>query len=637
MTRRRVLLMTIAPPIPRDGSFILYRVEAFASDRVAFLAPGVGGADSPFLARISGSDDVVIERSVSVWPLGRSASQKAGVVTLLNGDRALDGLLGAIGKDWRFDLRWCWDDEAADPAHTWAACTRWQSGLIDNVSTDGDNRRIIITLADPLAYLDVPLQTTMYPDGAPNAAVRGNPKPITLGTARFVGGVLRDTDELGADKWIYDLHDDHVIEASAAYDKGDIYAPNTDWKYTTDRRGIQLQSKPDRPVSVSLNGQYQSGATVLFTNFVTDPWPSGAPTGWSRFVGSKVAAGWRMNAAGAGLVGQTSTAMLLANTHYRVTVVCAAAASGSVVLSPALFALDINAVSISAPGTYVAIIPAAATARQLRWLSTAACDVTIASVTIHEIHDTVRLPRFVQAILDRVPGSAAADATAVNALDTAAPYSLGTYQASPITALSLLRQALNGWCGWVTSKRDGSLTVGRLRKRGLITGTVYLGRGQVITTRRIDDTAPGLATRLAGLRNHTVHSDSDIATSVDDALRAELQAEYTIKTGAGTMPAPYAHAVGADPQPTLLQDATQLQAAASYVTDLFAAPMTWYEVDAAISAEVADGLEMGDWIHVTHPVAGLDAGKWLCLMGATIRFRGRRATLILLEIPEGKK
>lgn len=634
MSRRRVLLFTIAPPMPRNGSSIAYGVFAYSSDRVAFVAPGFGGPDTPFSARISSDDDVVIERSVSVWPLGRSASQRAGMITLLNGDRALDGLLGVIGKDWRFDLRWCWDDEAADPTHTWAACTRWQSGLIDNVSTDGDNRRIIIALADPLAYLDVPLQKTLYPDNAPNAAARGKPRPVTLGTARFAGGVLRDTDELGADKWIYDMHDDRVLGVTAAYDKGDIFVANTDWKYPADRRGIQLQAKPDRPVTATLAGQHLPGAQTMHTDFVTDPWPSGVPTGWERYAGSKVAGGWRMNAAGAGSLAETTAISLLPSRSYRVRVVCSAATSGTVFVTPFITHNHIDAVAISAPGTYDAIIPATTGNRFVRFRSAAACDVTIASVTIEEIHDTARLPRFVQAVLNRVPGSAAADAAAVNALDTAAPYSLGTYQASPITALSLLRQALDGWCGWVTSTRDGRLTVGRLRKRGGAVGSVRLGRGQIITVRRSNDTAPGLATRLAGLRNHTVHSDSDIATSLDDALRAELQAEYTIKTGVGSMPGAYAHAVGADPQPTLLQDAAQLQTAASYVTDLFRQPLTWYEVDAAISAEVADGLEMGDWIHVTHPVAGLDAGKWLCLMGAAIRFRGRRATLTLLDIPE---
>ena len=637
MTRRRVLLMVLINPKGPLGAWVAY---AFSSDRVAFDVDGLelAGLSIPFRARISGQDDVVIERSASVWPFGRAATQRAGVVSLLNGDRALDDCLFGphrIARDWEYQLRWCWDDEAADPDHDIATTQIWQSGLIDSVSTTDGDRRIVLTLADPLARWDVPLQTDLYPDNAPNAAARGKPKPITLGEARFAPGVLRDTDELGADKWIYDLHDERVVRVSAAYDKGDIFTANIDWKYPADRRGIRLVNKPDRPVTATLTGQYQLGEQTMFTDFATDPWPGGSPTGWIRFVGSKVAGGWRMNASVFANVGETGTGVIQPGKNYRARVVCSAAAAGVVYLSPANSPFFIDAIQISAPGTYDAIIPAAATTRSLRFSADAGTDITIASVELHEIHDTTRLPRFVSAIAQRKSLAGSLDTAAITALDTAAPYALGTYQDTPITALTLLRRALDGWCGWVTSTRDGRLTVGRLRKRGGTTGTVRLGRGQIITVRRRTDTAPGLATRLAGLRNHHVHSDGDIASSVDGALRAELQSEYTIKTGSTAMPTAYAHADGADPQPTLLQDATQLQAAADHVTDLFGSgPMTWYELEAAISSEIADGLEMGDWIHVTHPVAGLDAGKWLCLMGATIRFRGRRATLTLLDIPE---
>lgn len=637
MSRRRVLLMVLIDPQGPLGARVAY---AFSSDRVAFDVGGLGlpGLVIPFQARISGQDDVVIERSASVWPFDRAPAQKAGTVSLLNGDRALDNcLFGSfrIARDWEYQLRWCWDDEAADPDHDIATTQIWQSGLIDSVSTTDGDRRIVLTLADPLARWDVPLQTELYPDNAPNAAARGKPKPITLGEARFAPGVLRDTDELGADKWIYDLHDDRVVQVSAAYDKGDIFVPNTDWKYPADRRGIQLINKPDRPVTATLTGQYQLGAQTMFTDFATDPWSGGSPTGWGRYVGSKVAGGWRMNPSSGEIIGASSTRVLAAGKSYRVRIICSAASSGTVVLVPLLAVGHLDAAAIASPGTIDAVIPAASTARYIYILAPAACDITIRSIGIHEIHDTTRLPRFVNATAQRKNLTGSLDTAAITALDTAAPYLLGTYIDTPITALTLLRRALDGWCGWVTSTRDGRLTVGRLRKRGGTTGTVRLGRGQIITVRRRTDTAPGLAARLAGLRTHKVHSDGDIAGSVDSAVRAELQAEYTIKTGSTALPTAYAHAVGADPQPTLLQDATQLQAAADYVTDLFGSgQMTWYELEAAISSEIADGLEMGDWIHVTHPVAGLDAGKWLCLMGATIRFRGRRATLTLLDIPE---
>lgn len=641
MSRRRVLLMTLAHPLPPGGGAGGQIAAAFSSDRVAFAVPAGLGVELPFQARISGQDDVVIERSASVWPFDRAPTQKAGTISLLNGDRALDSLLAHSWRDAKYELRWCWDDEAADPGHSWAACPIWQAGVIDSMSTTDGDRRIVFALADPLARWDVPLQTDLYPDGAPNAAARGKPKPITLGEARFAAGVLRDTDELGADKWIYDLHDDRVVQVSAAYDKGDIFTANVDWKYPADRRGIQLVNKPDRPVTATLTGQYQLGAQTMYTNFVTDPWPGGQPTGWVLFSGSKVAGGWRMNVPSLATIGDTSTYLLQAGKSYRVRVVCSSASSGVVYLTPFIFHLHPDAIEITAPGTYDAIIPAAVTSRYVRFRADAGTDITIRSVEIHEIHDTTRLPRFVSAIAIRKGLLGTLDAASITALDTAAPYLLGAYQDTPVTALTLLRRALDGWCGWVTSTRDGRLTVGRLRKRGGTTGTVKLGRGQIITMRRNTDTAPGLATRLAGLRTHHVHGDADIATSVgaspgvDDALRVELQTEYTTKTGSTAMPTAYAHADGADPQPTLLQDAAQLQAAADHVTSLFGTgAMTWYELEAAISSEIADGLEMGDWIHVTHPVAGLDAGKWLCLMGAAIRFRGRRATLTLLDIPE---
>lgn len=635
MSRRRVLLLVLINPKGPLGPEVTY---AFSSDRVAFDVGGLGlaGFVIPFQARISGQDDVVIERSASVWPFDRAPTQRAGVISLLNGDRALDDCLFGpyrIARDWKYQLRWCWDDEAADPDHDIATTQIWQSGLIDSVSTDGDNRRIIIALADPLAYLDVPLQTDLYPDNAPNAAARGKPKPITLGTARFAGGVLRDTD-----KWIYDLHDDHLAGITAIYDKGDIFT-TADWAPTIDRRGYKLTNKPDRPVTAVVEGAavQMPGVTSTTWDFEAGPWAGGTPVGWTLFFGQvqKVAAGARLYGASASLL-QTPTNQVLDGKRYRADLDVAQIGIAKTRPTTSVFVqFGDDRYSPSAPGTYAFYRLNLNSNLSLGVYAGAdTVGTVVRKITLTEVQLTDRLPAFVRWVSARMGASNLIDTAAIDALDTAAPYQLGTYIDTPITALTLLRQALTGWCGWVTSKRDGSLTVGRLRKRGGAVGSVRLGRGQIITVRRSNDTAPGLATRLAGLRNHTVHSDSDIATSVDGALRAELQAEYTIKTGVGAMPAPYAHAVGADPQPTLLQDATQLQSAASYVTDLFRQPLTWYEVDAAISAEIADGLEMGDWIHVTHPVAGLDAGKWLCLMGATIRFRGRRATLTLLDIPE---
>ena len=640
MSRRRVLLMTLVHPLPPGGGAGGQIAAAFSSDRVAFAVPAGLGVELPFQARISGQDDVVIERSASVWPFDRAPAQKAGTISLLNGDRALDSLLAHSWRDAQYELRWCWDDEAADPGHSWAACPIWQAGVIDSMSTTDGDRRIVFALADPLARWDVPLQTDLYPNNAPNAAERGKPKPITLGTVRFAPGVLRDTTDIGPDAWSYDLHDGHLAGITAIYDKGDIFT-TVDWVPTADRQGFKLNNKPDNPVTASVEGAtvVMPGAASTTWDFKDGPWVGGVPDGWANPAGNiqKVAQGIRLYGTGASLI-WTTTDKLLPVKRYRADLDVASIGIAKTRPTGGAFTRfgdDRYAASSAGVWPFYSNVNPSSSMTLGIYAGADTGGTVIRSITLTEVQLTDRLPAFMRWIAQRKNLTGSLDTAAITALDTAAPYLLGTYQDTPITALTLLRRALDGWCGWVTSTRDGRLTVGRLRKRGGATGTVRLGRGQIITVRRRTDTAPGLATRLAGLRNHHVHSDGDIATSVDGALRAELQSEYTVKTGSTAMPTAYAHADGADPQPTLLQDAAQLQAAADHVTDLFGSgPMTWYELEAAISSEIADGLEMGDWIQVTHPVAGLDAGKWLCLMGATIRFRGRRATLTLLDIPE---
>lgn len=636
MSRRRVLMMTLRPPLPPGGGAGGGDVAAFSSDRVAFAAAAGPGVALPFLARISGQDDVIIERQVSAWPLGRSPTQRAGVVTLLNGDRALDSLIGVVTRDWEYDMRWCWDDEAADPNHNWGLCTVWQSGVIDSISTTEGDRRIVLTLADPLARWDAPIQQQMYPDNYPNASVRGKPMPITLGTVRFAPGVLRDTSDLGPDAWSYDLHDGHLAAITSIYDKGDVFTPS-DWVPTADRRGYKLTNKPDNPVVATIEGAtvVMPGAASTTWDFETGPWSGGLPVGWTVNLGSvqRVAQGARIyNSAGFAAIWE-STSVIEAGKRYRAELDVASVSGYAHPRANSFFAFGDARSGADAAGEWAFYSTAQPATRALSiYAGAGPSDATIRKITLTEVQLTDRLPAFVRWISSRMPGTV--DTAAIAALDAAAPYQLGTYIDTPITALTLLRRALDAWCGWVTSTRDGRLTVGRIGPRNGA-GTVHLGRGQIITVRRSADTASGLATRMAGLRTHKLHSDSDIATSVPGALRAELQAEYVIKEGVTGMPTAYAHAVGADPQPSLLQDAAQLQAAADYVTDIFGqGPFTWYEIDCAISSEIADGLEMGDWIHVTHPVAGLEAGKWLCLLGATIRFYRRRATLVLLDFPE---
>lgn len=644
--KRRVLLLRLDHEMPRavpgtGGVAVVWVPWVYSSAPVRWKVPGVGSpGEAAFMPRISAEEDVVIERQAAVWPFGRSPMQRAGSITLLNGDRELDNLL-TLGNMRRYTLAWTEEENANDPSWEWDSCAVIQRGRIDQVTATDSNRRIVLTLADPLAEYDVPLQPVMYPDEFANVSARGKPMPITLGSARFVPGVLRDTAVIGADAFSFDLHDGPISQVTAAYDRGDLLvAPPTDYNYLPSRTGIKLANQPDNPVTAHVTGQVVNDGAATTWDFKNGPWASGDPVGWfkSEFSGAsltQVAGGARFLCPTGGILQLTTTANVLTmNRLWRVTAVVSSYTKGEVSARRAIFTI---LPQITAATTFEWIIPAPASDAYLRFHAQFTdADLVIEKVTLEPVKLTTRLPEFIRAVVERVRSGAwsnAVDTAAVTALDTAAPYALGMYADQPITALTVLRRALDGWCGWVTTTRAGKLTVGRLA-RYVSGGTVKLGRANILTVRREEDNAPGLSNRLSGLRVHKVHSDSEIAGSADAALREDLKAEYTIKTGAHNPSQHYQHGRSAEAQPTLIQDATNLQSAADYLTDLFkVGALTWYEVEAALDADLSFSLEIGDWIHVTFPVLGLDSGKWLRLMGATIRVRSRRVTLTLLDIP----
>jgi uncharacterized delta-60 repeat protein len=866
MSRRRVLLFRVSRPWSRSVLTPPNVEYLFSSDPVVFTITDDITTRSA-VARISGADDIVVSRSASAWPLGGRSSQRAGTIALLNGDRRLDWMLGSevlgmgtVGPDWRdgrYQLRWCWDDEAADPSYLWEDCRLWQAGLIDRVSMTPNNRSIVFALADPLAWLDVPVQPDLYPDTYANPAVRGKPRPLTFGLVRYAPGVLRSTAITGDEAFAYDYHDGEIEAVTTAFDQGDPFVAGTDWRYTVDRQGIKLANQPDRPVCAHVEGGglIEAGAQILLGGTFTTV---GATTrnDIARIAkAGSLDTGYNPNANGSvgvilalpgrvAIIGGTFTTIggTARNRIARLNadgtldtafnpdagnsvLTLAAQADGKIVLgglfttvsatarnriarlnadgtldtsynpdansivrtlavqadgkcvvggsffnlsgvarsyiarinadgtldtgynpnaSTTVYALAIqpdgkhlvggnfttiaggsrnrlarlnadgtldttfnpdanNTVSVialqadgkiviggafttvggvarnylarlnadgtldtgynPAPGSTVSALTVDGDGRLLvggsfttiaggsrnriaRLNTDGTLDTSFNpdannSVSAIALVDVLtpadRLPQFVQAIVERADATAytdgRVDTAAITALDTAAPYELGCYLDSPISALSLLQQALHGWCGWIGSKRDGSLTVGRLRARGSDVGSVRLTTANIVQLTRHDDTASGLTLRLAGQRNYTVHSDSDIAASVTGDARAELQTEHTIKVADVDLPSAYAHAAAAEAQPTFLQSATDLQTEIDRVGALFDQQMTWYEIDAALGGEIAEALEIGDWVHVTHNSYGLDSGKWLLLMGSTIRFRGRAVALTLLEIP----
>lgn len=150
-----------------------------------------------------------------------------------------------------------------------------------------------------------------------------------------------------------------------------------------------------------------------------------------------------------------------------------------------------------------------------------------------------------------------------------------------------------------------------------------------------DDLAKGLSLRIAGRRNHSVHSDSDLVSVISPALRAELTTEMTcVRTGApaisaAPVSAAYAQAVGAPAKATLLQDAADIQAEANRVATLWRVKRQFYTLTALLTADRADQLEPGNVVRLVWPRYGLQSGKNLLVVGVRTRFFSRRVDLKL--------
>lgn len=222
----------------------------------------------------------------------------------------------------------------------------------------------------------------------------------------------------------------------------------------------------------------------------------------------------------------------------------------------------------------------------------------------------------------------------------------GIYIRESRSILQVLREAMDSVCGWACPTRDGSqLRLARVREPNGETPALVLTRAQIVGELAVElDTARNLTTRLAGRRNYTPHSHSEIAASISDpnspafnANRvAELTAEWRviregkpqIVDGAALSDA-YAQARTAAHRGTLMQQQHHIQAEANRICT------TWYptrhivRLTALLDAVAADTLEPGDFVQLVWPGYGLDAGAMFMVVSVRSRFFSRRVDLTL--------
>lgn len=648
-------------------------------DHVALVDPGLVGVPPywdyenaiRYLARISVDADVETEREGGCWVWGGQSVSRPGQVSLVNVDGGLDAWLDYDWRDAPITLLSGYEGD------TLADFTVWTETTVDHIESTREGL-LILHLADPLALFDRALQPTLYPDNQQNPQAAGQPKGIVIGRPLYCEGVLLDTDPAVRDVQLLDglagipSTSAGLSSIESIYDRGNRFAG------------------PDDPYSYA--NPITAGGIGSFTTWAPDTAGIQMPANWTRVTGFSAADRFQQGAAAGTLrmlsTGQAWTAIYVPNataTHsagrrYKISFdVTALGKSGQII-----FRFDGNApgmddvvVPITSTGPVTAILDCTdanygfqivigrteldCTIDNLKTETVQVIDWTylVAGADRVGFHLTNKAagkivanpvgPTYAGVVIERLGlvinhimwrtwiGAGYAGLPPLWSMTGGfgeANYRIATYERRPRTALSLMREVMDCWCGWIVPTRSGSIGGGRV----VDPSKQYMPALTLDSTNILDgvsvsdDLAKGLTVRLSGRRNHAVHnSDGDLSSTISPALRAELTTEMTItRTGApvissAPVSAAYAQAIGAPAKQTLLQDAADIQAEANRVATLWRPKRQFFAVTALLGASTADALEPGMVVRLNWR----GRSRNLLVVGVRSRFFSRRVDLKL--------
>ncbi|HSX62240.1 MAG TPA: hypothetical protein VLF18_18815 [Tahibacter sp.] len=597
--------MYAVPPGVRAGVYTVpvETISLYVSSHAVNTAIGDDPPEQPYQARIAADSDVDIEREGSCWVWGGQTRSSRGELTLVL-DRAVSWWRDLLWRDATVVIDRGFRTPAGD---TWSEWTRCRV----EKANDGMPQRLVLTLTDELARLDRPMQDELYPETIGNPQMIHRAKPVALGRPQYVEGAQLSVVTTGPTAYTYDLHDRALFSIDAIFDKGQVHSYPADWQYMPARTGFQLTFAPDGKTTCHPRGAMRRIETLIddSNGGTFGDWVSGSydddPLGW--VVSGE---GGPNNRVGPGV----GDALQFVSTVLEVTIGKGVLVEGEWyelhvdvvdVTDGALYAgSDVDRpVLIDQVGAYVYTFQADVGSTQFV-LGGTACDVTIRSVALYHVRLIEYLPDWLHYLFVTRGGIDfdSIDWTSIDALNAAThrPRRLAHFGTPNIQAL--VRLTLDGWTGSAFAKRSGLVSVGRLEPP---TGnaTIRLGKHNLISPpRRVYDEARGFTTRLAGKRNYTPHSDSDIYSTATPAEIAELKAVFLIErsglpasvslaTSTAVVDEQRKYADGAEPKETLLQESADIQAEASRAVSLCRGSPDFFECDAILSASEADDAE----------------------------------------------
>lgn len=216
-------------------------------------------------------------------------------------------------------------------------------------------------------------------------------------------------------------------------------------------------------------------------------------------------------------------------------------------------------------------------------------------------------------------------------LDTIAggtPAEIGYYSEQPVTALSVMRNALDSYTADVYSDRSGNIRFSQLRDPALTNTSFLIDRERLLAPPRVRvDDAPGLTTQMVAKKNNYEFRDSDFADNLT-AIPLETRQAYTQAGQANaqaTVPADfpsiYSHAIDAEPLVSVFDTLSDAETEIQRVVDLYDEPR--FIVDVEVALDEDEYVDLDDVVLLEYPRWGFDAGVNFLVVGVDDEISGK--------------
>lgn len=477
-------------------------------------------------------NDVEFDRKAGTffWGQRSRGSQNFGVIELANADGAFDSYVGSASlRDFSLTIK---RGETLDAYDTF---TTVATLVIDRVDfTDEHVMRIYVK--DLSAKLERALQTSLYPTTLSNGALRGRPRPLSIGRCHQVA--LQQPNATGNGQ--FDVHDnDNWCGIEQLLDQGTPQIASVHYERSTVSGiyGIERLNGIGAKQLATVLGAFAIDATPVTEDFASlSAWTetNGGVAGRDATIVSNELR-LQNTAGGADLILQLTTAITAAATDiYFYEFDCTQWTSGSAQFRSGSLPGQVEKL-VDAVGRYTGVVRVST-----NWnprfvaINGSNCDLRIDNLRVRRVTPIQGLSALLSYLCTtKGPlSSGDLDSTAIAALESATGYELGYHASDAVQIVDVLDQVMQSHGGWWYVNRTGQLTVGRLLAP---TGSpsYTFDAGNIAEGMSVEfDRAPGLSNVILAKRNWVPYGETDVVPAFNyvQLNSADKDADVTLSS-----------------------------------------------------------------------------------------------------------